>query len=250
MLAWTTIGFGFMFLIGHLVRVSEDRHSQAQALVEEEKRTRAARTEAAALAERGRIAREMHDVLAHSLAALSVELEGAATGAGSRRRSGGGLGDRARHSHAASGLGEARAVIAALRGDAVPGPDRRAELAADFDGGDGVECALQVEGEPHPLSSEPSLAIYRTAQEALSNVRKHAHADRVEMRLRHGEEGTSLVVEDSAANGNGRVPPAKLADAGSGYGVSGMRERGELIGGHLVAGPTASGYRVELWIPA
>jgi signal transduction histidine kinase len=247
--AWTSIGFGFMFLLGHLVRVSEDRQSQAQALVEEEKRTRVARTEAAALDERGRIAREMHDVLAHSLSALSVELEGARLLARDRDADPAVVAaiERA-HGHAASGLGEARAAIAALRGDAVPGPDRLAELAADFDS-DGVDCALEVEGEPHPLSSEASLAIYRTAQEALTNVRKHAHADRVEMRLRYGDDGTSLVVEDSVANGNGRVPLATLAEAGSGYGVSGMRERAELIGGRLAAGPTASGYRVELWIP-
>jgi len=249
--AWTTIGFGFMFLLGHLVRLSEDRQAQAQELVEEEKRTRAARTEAATLDERGRIARELHDVLAHSLSALSVELEGARLLARDRDADPAVIAaiERAR-GHAASGLGEARAAIAALRGDAVPGPERLAELAADFDGGDGVECALEVEGAPHPLPSEASLAIYRTAQEALTNVRKHAHADRVEMRLRYGDDGTSLVVEDSAANGNGRVPPAALTEAGSGYGVSGMRERAELIGGRLVAGPTQRGYRVELWIPA
>jgi signal transduction histidine kinase len=246
------MGFFFMFLLGHLVRISEDRQDQAQVLIDEEKQTRAARTEAATLGERARIARELHDVLAHSLSALSVELEGARLLARDR-----GVDpeveaaiDRA-HSHAVSGLGEARAAIEALRGDAVPGPDRLADLAADFDSSDGVACELAIEGRPHRLSSEASLAIYRTAQEALTNVRKHAHADHVEMRLRYADEGTTLVVEDSAAvNGNGRVPPPTLAEAGSGYGVGGMRERAELIGGRLLAGPTARGYRVELWVPA
>src|ERR1700753_1673327 len=74
--AWTNIAYVFMFVIGNLLRLSEDHQIQAQALLEEEERTRMARNEAAALDERGRIARELHDVLAHSLSALSVELEG------------------------------------------------------------------------------------------------------------------------------------------------------------------------------
>ena len=251
-LAWTTIGFGFMFVIGHLVRISEERQAQAQALLEEEQRTREARTEAAALAERGRIARELHDVLAHSLSALSVELEGARLLANDRETDPLVVEaiDRA-HSHAASGLGEARAAIQALRGDDVPGPERLADLAGRFGAQEGVEWSFQVVGEPRPLASEAALAIYRTAQEALTNVRKHAHPERVDLRLDYGEDGTLLSVEDrgsSSANGNGAA--TELAAAGGGYGVSGMRERAELIGGRLLAEPTPTGYRVELWVPA
>jgi signal transduction histidine kinase len=241
-----------MFLLGHLVRLSEERQEQAKALVEEEKRTRVARTEAATLDERGRIAREMHDVLAHSLSALAVELEGARLLARDRDADPQVVAaiERA-HRHASSGLAEARAAIETLRGDAVPGPDRLTELASSF-GAQGTACELEVDGEPRPLPSEAGLAIYRTAQEALTNVRKHAHADRVDMRLEYGADGVSLVVEDVASvNGNGRAPqPPALVRAGSGYGVSGMRERAELIGGRLTAGPTAGGYRVELWVPA
>ena len=76
-LAWTSVAYVFMFVIGHLLRLSEERQIQARELLEEEERTRLARNEAAALDERSRIARELHDVLAHSLSALSVELEGA-----------------------------------------------------------------------------------------------------------------------------------------------------------------------------
>ena len=71
--AWTNIAYVFMFVIGHLLRLSENHQIQAQELLEEEERTRLARNEAAALDERSRIARELHDVLAHSLSALSVE---------------------------------------------------------------------------------------------------------------------------------------------------------------------------------
>jgi signal transduction histidine kinase len=104
---------------------------------------------------------------------------------------------------------------------------------------------------PRTLSSEAGLAIYRTAQEALTNIRKHAEAEHVELRLDYGGNGTSLVVENSeVSNGNGHGRPPQLSAAGGGYGISGMRERAELIGGRLLAGPTAGGYRVELWIPA
>ncbi len=78
-LAWTNIAYIFMFVIGNLLRLSEDHQIQAKELLEEEERTRLARNQAAALDERGRIARELHDVLAHSLSALSVELRGRAS---------------------------------------------------------------------------------------------------------------------------------------------------------------------------
>ena len=72
------------------------------------------------------------------------------------------------------------------------------------------------------------------------------------IRLDYDADGVQLIVADSAGDGDEpRVPqPAALSGAGAGYGVSGMRERAELIGGRLLAGPTADGFRVELWVPA
>ncbi len=253
-LAWTTIAYAFMFVIGHLVRLSEDHQEQAQELLDEENRTREARNEAAALAERSRIAREMHDVLAHSLSALSVELEGARLLALDRDADADVIAAIGRaHRHAATGLGEARGAIEALRGDAVPGPERLQELVAEFEV-HGVETSLAVEGTPRRLPSEAALAIYRTAQEALTNVRRHAEdASRVTLCLDYEEDGVRLVVEDNDGGdgaASGVLQPAALAAAGAGYGVSGMRERAELIGGRLLAGPVDGGYRVELWVPA
>jgi signal transduction histidine kinase len=252
-LAWTNIAYIFMFVIGHLLRLSEDHQVQAQALLDEEERTRLARNEAAALDERGRIARELHDVLAHSLSALSVELEGARLLALDRDVDSEVIAAIGRaHRHAASGLDEARAAIKALRGDQVPGPDRLEDLIEEMRA-HGIECTLEIGGEPRRLPSEAALAVFRTAQEALTNVRKHAEeAERVSIRLGYDPDSVQLVIADSAGDGaEPRVPqPAALHGAGSGYGVSGMRERAELIGGRLLAGPTEDGFRVELWVPA
>jgi signal transduction histidine kinase len=246
---WAGLGFAFTFIISRLARVGEEQHRRERALIEEEKRSLAARTEAAALAERGRIAREMHDVLAHSLSALAVELEGARLLARSRgadpelQRAI----ERA-HQHTTAGLGEARAAIEALRGDDLPGPERLGAMAEGFATEQDVDCRLEVRGEPRRLPSEARLAIYRTAQEALTNVRKHAEPERVDLRLDYSGDGTRLEIADhgTAADGACERP---LGDAGAGYGVSGMRERAELLGGRLEAGPTEDGFRVELWLP-
>jgi signal transduction histidine kinase len=251
--SWTAIAYVFMFVIGHLLRLSEEHQIQAQALLDEEERTRLARNEAAALDERGRIARELHDVLAHSLSALSVELEGARLLALDRDVDADVIAAIGRaHRHAAAGLDEARAAIKALRGDMVPGPDKLEGLLEDMRAS-GIDCTLEIRGEERRLPSEAALAVFRTAQEALTNVRKHAEeAERVEIRLEYDPDGVQLIVTDSAGDGaEPRVPqPAALAGAGAGYGVSGMRERAELIGGRLLAGPTEDGFRVELWVPA
>jgi signal transduction histidine kinase len=251
--SWTAIAYAFMFVIGHLVRLSENHQIQAQALLDEEERTRLARNKAAALDERGRIARELHDVLAHSLSALSVELEGARLLALDRDVDADVIAAIGRaHRHAAAGLDEARAAIKALRGDMVPGPDKLEGLLEDMRAS-GIDCTLEIRGEERRLPSEAALAVFRTAQEALTNVRKHAEeAERVEIRLEYDPDGVQLIVTDSAGDGaEPRVPqPAALAGAGAGYGVSGMRERAELIGGRLLAGPTEDGFRVELWVPA
>jgi signal transduction histidine kinase len=252
-LAWTSIAYVFMFVIGHLLRLSEERQIQARELLEEEEQTRLARNAAAALDERSRIARELHDVLAHSLSALSVELEGARLLALDRDVDSEVIAAIGRaHRHAAAGLDEARAAIKALRGDSVPGPDKIEDLIEEMRA-HGIECTLEISGEPRRLPSEAALAVFRTAQEALTNVRKHAEeAELVEIRLDYDADGVQLIVTDSAGDGaEPRVPqPAALAAAGSGYGVSGMRERAELIGGRLLAGPTEDGFRVELWVPA
>jgi signal transduction histidine kinase len=214
--------------------------------------SRAAETRAAAAAERGRLAREMHDVLAHSLSALALQLESTRLLARDRGTDDEVVRaiDRA-HSLAASGLDDARRAIAAARGEELPGPERIGALAEAFGEQSGLPVAVDVSGEPRELAPDARLAIYRTAQEALTNVRRHAAAERVDVRLDYRPDATVLVVEDHAPARTPLPVPVGVAGAGAGggFGLTGMRERAELLGGRLDAGPTGDGFRVELQLP-
>ena len=194
------------------------------------------------------MAREMHDVLAHSLSALALQLETTRLLAHDRDVDPDVTQaiDRAHHL-AASGLDEARRAIAAERGDELPGPERIGALADAFKEQSGLPVALEVRGEPRQLPPQARLAMYRTAQEALTNVRRHATAERVDVRLDYGPDSTVLVVEDHAVPGSS---PRAAIGLNGGYGLTGMRERAELLGGELQAAPTPGGFRVELRLPA
>jgi signal transduction histidine kinase len=130
-----------------------------------------------------------------------------------------------------------------LRDDELPGPERLAGLVADFERDTGIAATITIDGDAQTLDTDARLTVFRTAQEALTNVRKHARARRVELRLAYEPEGARLSVEDFGA-------PAEAPDSASGYGLTGMRERAELLGGTLTAAPTNAGFRVELWVPA
>jgi signal transduction histidine kinase len=235
-----SIGVLPWYLVMRLMRSLRERHEELLA-------SRAAEARAAVSAERGRIAREMHDVLAHSLSALALQLETTRLLARDRNVDA----DVARaidqaHGLAASGLDDARRAIAAARGDELPGPERLEALAGAFGDQSGLPVAVEVNGNPRQLPPDARLAVYRTAQEALTNVRRHAAAERVCVSLDYLSDATVLVVEDHGAAG---TPPPMTPVAG-GYGLTGMRERAKLLGGELLACPTSSGFRVELRLPA
>jgi signal transduction histidine kinase len=235
-----------VYLVVVLAQHARAGQQRAERLLGELEATRAAQLRAATLAERQHLARELHDVLAHSLSGLTLQLEAARLLAAAEPPDTGRLVAALERAHqlAKAGLEDARRAIGALRDDEeLPGPRRLAALAREFEHDTGVRVDLAVTGQPRELSPEARLALYRTAQEALTNVRKHGHARRVELRLDYQPPGTRLTVEDHAADGD-RPPPA-----GGGYGLTGMRERAELLGGTLTAGPTATGFRVELWVP-
>jgi signal transduction histidine kinase len=233
--------YGLLLLAYRLNAVNKE----AEQLLAQLRRSQEAQARAAALTERQRLAREMHDVLAHSLSGLLLQLEGARMLALDNPRDGRlpEIIERAHHLGRA-GLDEARRAIGALRGDELPGPERLAGLVEQFQRDNGVPCRFTVRGQAHELGSEARLALYRVAQEALTNITKHAVPDRVELELSYQPGSTRLVVADF---GRGRAVAS--ASGNVGYGLAGMRERAELLGGRLLATPTDCGYRVELEVP-
>jgi signal transduction histidine kinase len=198
---------------------------------------------AAALDERAHLAREMHDVLAHTLSALSIQLEGTRMLAEQQASDPAVVAGLERTARLArEGLGEARRAVGSLRGETPPGPDLLPQLAHEFEQDTSRSCHLEFLGQPVDLGADARLALYRTAQEALTNVRKHADATRVDITLRYESNGVRLVVENDGVARSSPLP-------GGGYGIDGMRERAESLGGNLEAGSIPGGYRVRLWIP-
>lgn len=187
----------------------------------------------AALAERARIARDVHDVLAHSLSALAVQLQGARLMV---LRDGAPPDTVAQIERAqrlaADGLAEARRAVTALRTEPV---DLASGLRTLVD--ETPSATLEIHGEPD-LDATAHETVLRTAQEALSNVRKHAAGAPVSVRLSHRDGTTELEIHDHAG------PPAPARPGG--YGLVGMAERAALAGAQLDAGPVEDGWRVRL----
>ncbi|MGY5117429.1 sensor histidine kinase [Streptomyces sp. 900105755] len=234
--AATVVG---MALAGYVTRLDAEARGSAQRLLAQERAARAAEAESAALAERARIAREIHDVLAHSLSAQMVHLEAARLliERGADREQ---ILERvvAARGMARDGLAETRQALSALRGELTPLEDFLTELVGSTDGAE-----VTVTGERRSLPAEASQTVRRVAQEALTNVRKHAHGAKVQVRLDYSEHEVALNVRDSGGR------PGELSGAGGGYGLLGMRERAELLGGSLEAGRDDEGFEVRLRVP-
>ncbi|MVO89738.1 sensor histidine kinase [Streptomyces sp. p1417] len=225
-------------LAGYALRLDAEARGNAQRLLDQERAARSAEAESAALDERARIAREIHDVLAHSLSAQLVHLEAARLlieRGGDREQILGRV--VAARSMASEGLAETRQALSALRGEMTPVEDFLRELVAS----DGASVA--VAGERRPLTAEASQTVRRVAQEALTNVRKHAKGAKVTVCLAYGEGEVTLDVRDSGG------APSEITASGAGYGLLGMRERAELLGGSLEAGPGEEGFVVRLKVP-
>jgi signal transduction histidine kinase len=239
------IGAGFLFMASTFAAVNRDAHTRAEELLAQEAATRAARQEAAVLAERSRLAREMHDVLAHTLSGLAVQLEGARllaqhTGADPRLTEQVGTAQRL----ARDGMANARRAVATLRGDALPGVDQIRDLVEQTRRSAGLPVTVAHTGEPRPLPPETGLAVYRTVQEALTNTTKHAGRGATATVTLHWE--ADRVIADIVDAGGDRVP-AGLPSGG--FGLNGVAERAALAGGRLETGPTDTGWRVRLSMP-
>lgn len=237
-------GCAALFLATLFAGASRDAHAQSQALLEQEAATRAAREEAAVLGERQRLARELHDVLAHTLSGLAVHLEGARlladrTGADPR------LAEQVTNAQrlAREGMASAKRAVATLRGEMLPGPAQVPELV-EHARLTGLPVTLTVTGDPRPLPADAGLAVYRAVQESLTNTAKYAgRGATATVTLVWGERALSAEIVDA---GGDRVP-AGLPSGG--YGLTGLAERAALAGGRLDAGPTPDGWRVGLTMP-
>lgn len=232
------------------------RAEQAERMLEQSRRAHEAQTQAAALAERARIAREIHDVLAHSLAAVSVNLQAAEGLLAAVPQSGPeGSPELARavecigraEAFTREGLADARRAILALRDDTAPLPDQLAALARQHRSDGDMRVEFTVTGSPRPVAAEAALAAYRAAQEALTNARKHAPGQPVTLQLEYAP--TDITVQALNPLPDSQVT-GKLAGTGAGYGLTGLAERAALGGGTLTAGPAGEQWQVRLRVPA
>jgi signal transduction histidine kinase len=234
------------------LRAAQSRADRAEAELDRQ-------TSRAAGLERARIARELHDVVAHHVSLIAVQSEAATSllpdHPAQARRSVEIIGDTARLA-----LAELRRLLGVLRG-----PSERLETAPSASLGElgevldqvreaGLLVDFEVAGTPGPLAPGVDLTAYRIVQEALTNTIRHAHADRAAVTLSYEPGYVSVSVTDSGkqmsrGNGSAAVRPGPLI-AGSGLGLAGIAERVASCGGSLTVGPTeAGGFAVTAKLP-
>ncbi len=232
----------------HLIRQARASQDTTELLLAELEDAREEQLEAAAITERGRIASELHDVLAHALSGAAIQLQGARKLAERQHAT---AEVRAAIDRAGElvkdGLASARQAVGALRGDDLPGVGQLESLVASFRTDLHADVTLTIEGRSRALPADAGLALYRGAQEALTNVVRYAPGAVTQVLLRYEDNRTTLTVEDTVSAYASL--PEGLRDVGGGGGLSGLRERVARVGGSLSAGPTESGWRVELVVP-
>jgi signal transduction histidine kinase len=234
------LGFGLVAVAGFAFQVQFR-------LLDQERKAQADLAERAAADERQRIAREIHDVVAHSLAVTMLHLTGAR------------LALRRDPEEAEEALLEAerlgRESLAEIRrtvgllapegtGTAAPMPAATdiAQLVHEFEAA-GLDVDFELTGDPHALAAATGLGLYRVAQESLSNVVRHAPGTRTTMSLCIGDDVVSLHVRNKLASAS------EVPSTDSGLGVRGMRERVTLLGGELRAGPDGDSWCVDVELP-
>jgi signal transduction histidine kinase len=255
--AFQTVPFALAWVLGDSMRTRRAYFAQLEERAARLEKEREAQSKVAVAAERARIARELHDVVAHNVSVMVVQADGAAYVLDAAP-------DQARKaletisSTGRQALAEMRRLLGVLRtgehqegGEYVPQPDveqiddlveqcRNAGLPVDF----------KVEGTPRPLPSGVELTAYRIVQEALTNTRKHGGPNAgASVRLVYFDDGLGLLVED-----DGKGAPHELYEEGGadgqGHGLIGMRERVGMVGGTLDAGPRpGGGFRISALLP-
>ena len=247
------IGFNVLFFLsayrfGDMAWLSARRQAQLAQSAAELRRSQEQNTRGAVVAERVRIARDLHDVVAHHVSVMGVQA-GAARRVLDKDRDTASDALRAVEETARSAIGELRGLLGVLRADepaaepagtAHPGLAQLPELLSTARSA-GLEVDFGVYGEERPVPDGVALSAYRVAQEALTNVVKHAGARRVDVRVRYLTDTLEVEVTD-----DGRVG----SSSGTGFGLLGMRERVAVHGGELEVGPRGdAGYRVRAVLP-
>jgi signal transduction histidine kinase len=225
----------FLVLLGDTVRSRRERLGQAAQEREREAERRL------------RIARDLHDVLAHTIVVITVQAGVAADGLGPEDPSRPAL--EAIRSASKEALAELRATVGLLRtGENGAGPPPPAPGLAQLGTlveaarGTGLRVESAVEGTPRPLPVSVELTAYRIIQESLTNVVKHAEASTATVTVRYGGDGITVEVRDDGHGPNG--------DGEEGFGLVGMAERAAAVGGRLTAAPAGGrGFHVSAWLP-
>ncbi|MFJ9818864.1 sensor histidine kinase [Streptomyces sp. NPDC101151] len=252
-----TVPFALAWVLGDSMRTRRAYFAQLEERAARLEREREAQSKVAVAAERARIARELHDVVAHNVSVMVVQADGAAYVLDAAP-------DQAKKaletisSTGRQALAEMRRLLGVLRtgehqesGEYVPQPDvDQIDDLVEQCRSSGLPVDFKVEGTPRPLPSGVELTAYRIVQEALTNTRKHGGPNAgASVRLVYFDDGLGLLVED-----DGQGAPHELYEEGGadgqGHGLIGMRERIGMVGGTLDAGPRpGGGFRISALLP-
>ncbi|MGW8065768.1 sensor histidine kinase [Streptomyces ziwulingensis] len=251
------VPFALAWVLGDSIRTRRAYFAQLEERAARLEKEREAQSKVAVAAERARIARELHDVVAHNVSVMVVQADGAAYVMDAAP-------DQARKaletisSTGRQALAEMRRLLGVLRtgehqeaGEYVPQPDvQQIEDLVEQCRTSGLPVDFKVEGTPRTLPSGVELTAYRIVQEALTNTRKHGGPNAgASVRLVYFDDGLGLLVED-----DGKGAPHELYEEGGfdgqGHGLIGMRERVGMVGGTLDAGPRqGGGFRISALLP-
>jgi len=261
-----TVTFLLAWVLGDSLRTRRAYYAQLEERATRLEKEREAQAKIAAAAERARIARELHDVVAHNVSVMVVQADGGAYVLDSAPEQT----KQALETISGTGrqaLAEMRRLLGVLRtgegsagGGGVgtdgvreygpqPGVDQLSELIEQVRGA-GLTVNFAIEGTPRPMPSSVELTAYRVVQEALTNSRKHGGPEvGATVRLRFGADELSLLAED-----DGRGAQRDLYEEGGtdglGHGLIGMRERVGMVGGSLETGPRpGGGFRISAVLP-
>ncbi|PGH49779.1 sensor histidine kinase [Streptomyces sp. Ru87] len=252
-----TVPFALAWVLGDSLRTRRAYYAQLEERAARLEKEREAQAKMAVAAERARIARELHDVVAHNVSVMVVQADGAAYVLDSSPEQT----KQALETISGTGrkaLAEMRRLLGVLRtgettesGEYVPQPDvgQLDDLVEQVRGA-GLPVDYQVSGSPRPLASGVELTVYRIVQEALTNTRKHGGPNvGATVRLAYQDGELELLVED-----DGRGAQRELYEEGGtdglGHGLIGMRERVGMVGGSLDAGPRpGGGFRISAVLP-